>query len=76
MAHLAAGFPRFSDVFGKISFQSIRAVDVFIRNFATWMFSSACIGDSRQEQDGSFQDVLMAVESQVMTILLWPKFVY
>jgi hypothetical protein len=33
------------------------------------MFSSACIGDSRQEQDVSFQDVLMAVESQVMTIL-------
>lgn len=68
MAYLVAGFPRFNDVFGMVSLQSDKAADALTRNFATFKSSSSCMCDSRQQQDVSFQDVLAAVKSQVMTM--------
>ena len=63
MPHFVAGY-------GMVSSQSERTADSFTRNFATWMLSSSCISDCRQEQDVSCQDDLVAVERLVMSVLI------
>ena len=55
-------FSRYNNVFSRVSFQRVRTKDVFTRKFETWMFLSSCMGDARQEQYISFQDVLVTVE--------------
>ena len=69
MTHVGADFPRFNYIFGTVSFQGVRITDVVTRKFATWMFLSSYMGDPGQEQYVSFQDVLVVVEGQVMSIL-------
>ena len=63
MAHFVAGY-------GMVSSQSEQAADSFTRNFATWMLSSSCTSECRQEQDVPGQDDIVAVERLVMPVLI------